>query len=279
LVVAAIENRVVQRALLDVLQSLPEIQKILATRTSVGGVKDRGREHAMALVREALNANGRYYLRSDIEGFFTRIPRQLVLNFIGSFVRDVEFLEVVSRATSTELANLRQLGDDALLFPIDDLGVAQGSPLSPLIGNILLRHFDREMNGRGITCIRYIDDFLLLGPNQRAIEKAFAQAQKLLNEFGLRAYEPPLKGKAEAGAVRAGFEFLGCAISPGLIQPSRDARRKIVMKIDAIFRNGLRSVALSRTAEPTQIPKQRYAQTLARVDQVLHGWGACVCVL
>jgi retron-type reverse transcriptase len=119
LVVAAIENRVVQRAILDVLQSLPQIRQILAIRTSIGGVKGRGREHAMALVREALNANGRYYLRSDIEGFFTRIPRELVLNFIGSFVRDHEFLEVLSRATSTELANFHQLGDDALLFPID----------------------------------------------------------------------------------------------------------------------------------------------------------------
>jgi hypothetical protein len=61
-----------------------------------------------------------------------------------------------------------------------------------------LRDFDRAMNGRGVTCVRYIDDFLLLGPNQRAIEKAFGQAQKLLMEFGLRAYEPPFKGKAEA---------------------------------------------------------------------------------
>jgi retron-type reverse transcriptase len=273
LVIAAIENRVVQRAILDVLQDLPQIRDVLAIKTSIGGIKDRGREHAMALIRGATDAGASYFIRSDIEGFFTQIPRALVLDFIAHFVNDQEFMELLGRATDTNLANLHQLGDDALLFPIDDLGVAQGSPLSPLIGNILLRGFDREMNGRGVSCIRYIDDFLLLGPNERGLQKAFAHAQQLLSGFGLHAYEPGADAKAEAGRVQDGFDFLGCAISPGLIQPARPARQKILAQIDAILAEGRRSIAASRTAEPSSIPKQRYAQTLGRIDRVVRGWG------
>ncbi len=273
LVIAAIENRVVQRAILDVLQDLPQIRDLLSIRTSVGGIKGRGREHAMALVREAVDIGARYFIRSDIEGFFTRIPRAEVLDFIARFVDEREFLELVDRATGTKLANLHQLGDDALLFPTDDLGVAQGSPLSPLIGNVLLRDFDTDMNGRGITCIRYIDDFLLLGPNERAVAKAFDHAQQLLAGFGLRAYSPGTDAKAEAGRVQDGFDFLGCAFSPGLIQPARLARKKIRAQIDAILAEGRRSIAASRTAEADRIPKQRYAQTLDRINRVLQGWG------
>jgi RNA-directed DNA polymerase len=144
IVIAAIENRVAQRAILDILQGLRPICEILLTRTSIGGIKNRGREHAMSLIREATDKGARYFIRSDIEGFFTKIPRTEVLSFIAQFISDSEFLDLVGRATDTRLANLRQLGDEALLFPIEEKGVAQGSPLSPLIGNILLRGFEQQ---------------------------------------------------------------------------------------------------------------------------------------
>jgi hypothetical protein len=157
------------------------------------------------------------------------------------------------------------------LFPIEEKGVAQGSPLSPLIGNILLRGFDSVMNGRGITCIRYIDDLLLLGRNENVVKKAFRNAQAVLREMGLRAYDPGSE-KAEAARVEDGFDFLGCTISPGLIQPTRSARQKIVSQIDSILVEGSRSTSASRGGSPRFIPKQRYAQTLVRLDHVLMGW-------
>ena len=271
IVIAAIENRVVQRAILDILQGLPSIHEVLSTRTSIGGIKNRGREHAMSLVREATDTGARYFVRSDIEGFFTKIPRADVLSFIAQFISDPEFLDLVGRATDTRLANLHQLGDEALLFPIEEQGVAQGSPLSPLIGNILLRGFDSVMNGRGITCIRYIDDFLLLGSNEKAVRRAFRNAQDVLRGMGLRAYDPGSK-KAEAGRVEDGFDFLGCTIGPGLIQPTRSARRKIVRQIDSILIEGSRLTSASRNVPPRFIPRQRYGQTLVRLDHVLLGW-------
>jgi RNA-directed DNA polymerase len=271
IVIAAIENRIVQRAILDILQELRPIRQILFVRTSIGGIKNRGREHAMSLVREATENGAQYFVRSDIEGFFTRIPRGDVLSFISQFIDDWEFLDLIGKATDTRLANLQQLGDEALLFPIGGKGVAQGSPLSPLIGNILLRDFDLAMNGRGITCIRYIDDFLLLGPNERAVQKAFRNAQELLRGMGLRAYDPGSE-KAENGRVDHGFDFLGCTVSPGLIQPARSARQKIISQINSIFLEGSRSISAARELPSRSVPKQRFAQTLVRLDHVLSGW-------
>jgi RNA-directed DNA polymerase len=270
IVIAAIENRIVQRAILDILQDLRPIRDVLSTRTSIGGIKNRGREHAMSLVREAIGNGARYFVRSDIQGFFTKIPRADVLSFIARFIADPQFLDLFERATDTHLVNLRDLGEEASLFPLAEKGVAQGSPLSPLIGNILLRGFDNVMNGRGITCIRYIDDFLLLGPNERAVRKAFFNAQNLLGGMGLQAYRPGSE-KAEAGRVEDGFDFLGCTVTPGLIQPSRSARQKIIGEIDSILLEGGRSISLRRPLR--FIPRQRYAQTLARIDSVIIGWG------
>lgn len=225
----------------------------------------------MSLVQEATHNGARYFVRSDIEGFFTNIPRADVLSFIAELIHDPEFLDLLGRATDTRLANLHQLGDEALLFPIEEKGVAQGSPLSPLFGNILLRDFDAAMNGRGITCPRYIDDFLLLGPGEKAVKKAFCNAQDILRGLGLRAYDPGSE-KAEAGQIEDGFDFLGCNISPGLIQPTRSARQKILRQIDSILAEGSRSTSASRDGPPKSIPRQRYAQTLVLLNDVLMGW-------
>lgn len=112
-------------------------------------------------------------------------------------------MNLFERATETSLVNLTRLGDDTALFPLGAEGVAQGSPLSPLIGNILLRKFDAKMNGRGIVCVRYIDDFVLLGPNPSALNKAFANAQAELSRFGMTAYDPATNTeKASLGTVK-----------------------------------------------------------------------------
>jgi RNA-directed DNA polymerase len=274
LVVGAIQNRIVQRAILDVLQEIPCITAVLATPTSIGGVPERGREHAIALVCAAMQGGATHYIRSDIEGFFRHIPRRQVLQFFSDRIDDAAFVELIQRATDTELANAEQLGDDALLFPIGDEGVAQGCPLSPLIGNILLNGFDVALNGRGITCVRYIDDFILLGPNAPAVDKAFQSAQRIFGEFGLAAYDPlGDRSKAEAGQTRSGFNFLGCQISPGLVQPSRAARANILAQCDAIIAEGNKSLRLAAQTGGLRLPKQRYVQTLSRLDRTLRGWG------
>ena len=274
LVVAAVENRIVQRAILDVLQREPAIRKVLETPTSFGGIKKRGRQHAIATVLKAIQDGGRYYIRSDIEGFFTKIPRPEVLAFFAKYFHDEESRDLLKRATDTELANLDQLGEDADLFPLGDVGVAQGSPLSPLIGNILLRNFDRDMNGRGITCIRYIDDFILIGPTLTNVRKAFESAQKKLAAFGMRAFDPTQETeKAEIGTLSGAFEFLGCQITSGLIQPTKDARARLLATVEETLEQGRRAMMVAARETTRKLPKQRYAQTLVEVNHIVQGWG------
>ena len=110
-------------------------------------------------------------------------------------------------------------------------GVAQGSPLSPLFGNVLLHAFDHRFNGRGIVCVRFIDDFALLGEFEAKVAKAFANARTCLAELGLTCHDPYGAGtnrmKSARGTVASGFDFLGYRIEPGLLQPSFKARKKV----------------------------------------------------
>ena len=50
----------------------------------------------------------------------------------------------------------------------------EGSPqgnLSPLLANVYLNEFDQEFNKRGVPCIRYADDIVLLARSERASER------------------------------------------------------------------------------------------------------------
>ena len=98
-------------------------------------------------------------------------------------------------------------------FPIYEVGVAQGNSLSPLLGNILLKDFDRRMNEGDCTCLRYIDDFLILAPNAKAARSRFRLAKRLLSELDMSLSEE----KSSEGAINVDnqFEFLGVELANG----------------------------------------------------------------
>lgn len=278
IVLASVHNRVVERAWLDTLQEKSEyIRQVNETTTSVGGVPDRSVPHGLKLIDDAFKAGFMHFVRSDISGFFDNIPRFGVIKTISSHVDDDKFLETLISATAVTLSNEKALGEERHVFPTDTEGVAQGSPLSPLFGNILLHDFDLEFNQRDIICVRFIDDFVLLARSQRNAEKAFSAAKCVLASLGLQCHDPFLgktdSEKASRGHAEDGFIFLGYDIRPGLYQPSKKVRDSICRAVDDHLRFGRRSIIEVVRANNSFEDKFRYVQTLNTVDLVLRGWG------
>jgi len=237
IVIAPIESRVVTRALLDVLLDVPAIAELcLGAPTSFGGLPGRSVPAAVAAAAAAIRGGAAFHVRSDIAEFFRALPRDRAVEVVARACGDDRLALLLDRATATELANAAELGDDAGLFPGERRGVAQGNALSTLLGNVLLRRFDDAMNGRGITCLRYIDDFLLLGPRAAHVKKAFESAGALLAELGLRAYDPTIAAaKAAMGPVSCGVAWLGCEIVDGTARPSVASRRALLARVDRLL--------------------------------------------
>jgi RNA-directed DNA polymerase len=274
LVLSPIPSRIVQRALLEVLQSERALEPYYKNCTSFGGIKGKrlGVPGAVtAVYRKIESGDAKFFIRSDIDSFFTKIPRRTVLAKICSVIPDARFQCLLQKATDVELDNLAELGASSTFFPSYEIGVAQGCCLSPLLGNILLEDFDKGLNGRGISCIRYIDDFVILGPDSFKVEAAFKSALHILARHGLTAYDPKsATDKADMGEVRHGFEFLGCNIRPGMISPARKSRQRIIATVKTALDKSL--VLLDH---PEQLMRADIAavDTLADVDNTLEGWG------
>jgi retron-type reverse transcriptase len=274
IVVAPVANRVVQRALLDVLAEQPGIAAYLATETSFGAVRGSGVPEAIARAWAAMRDGYRYYLRSDIPSFFANIDRSLVLKRIAEIVPDPPFRDLLAEATATDLENREELeaAGFAHLFPMESVGVPQGCSLSSLIGNVLLRDFDVSMNGAGVVCLRYVDDVLILACARRQLRGAVRSARDRLGKLGLGLYDPSQSpGKAEEGdSLADGFEFLGCRVSLAMIRPTPKKQRELLSRVREVLRE---SYAAMADASSVREDKAAVVETLAFIDRLLLGWG------
>ena len=277
LVIAPIRSRIVQRSILDIILKQKKLKNYVNHPKSFGGLVGKNVPEAIRVAHEAMKNGGTYFLRSDIEGFFTKIPRIEVLKKIRNLLSDSSIDELLEKATTVELENLAELSKQKDIFPTYEIGVAQGCCLSPLIGNILLRDFDDELNSEDIVCLRYIDDFLIIGPNPKAVHAAFKQGIKILKNKNLTAYHPSNSpNKAEEGITQKGFGFLGCDITHNLIRPNKAARKRLIDRIDKILKMG-QILIRKENFDTTNSYKISLLATLQDTSNVLKGWSNHYC--
>jgi retron-type reverse transcriptase len=270
IVISPIPNRIVQRALLDVVQEIPSLRTKLDSRFNFGGIAETGVPQAIIKAyKTALEKP--YFIRTDICAFFDNIPRSQALEIITSASKDDDFNTLLTQATTTELSNLVTLGRDKELFPLEGKGVAQGSCLSPVLCNLLLDDFDKKMNARGIVCIRYIDDFILFAPNESKAFKAFASTSAFLGKLSLSVYDPRHSpDKAEHGVSHKGFEFLGCSVRPDRIRPSDKSIKRLRDRVNEVF-----DKVIKKSGSPLRCinEKTTYKDALNEVSSTIRGWG------
>ncbi len=277
IVVAPIRDRIVQRAILDILQTkslFPKISDVLDTPTSIGGIPGRGVDQAIQLFSKAVAGGATYVMGSDIGSFFTKIDQTEVLAHLEKAGVKGDLLKLVANALKVELKNSESLTEEeSSLFPTGTDGVAQGSPLSALAGNIVLNDFDRRMNERGITCIRYIDDFLLCGPKKDAVKKAMASAKAILAEKNMTIYDASESpDKAFAGPADSGQVFLGYRLIPGQFPPSESSCEKLLKSIEVELRSGRTTIGKVISGRMPKGGERALVQSLAQVDRIVRGW-------
>jgi RNA-directed DNA polymerase len=292
LVLAPIENRIARRAILEVLQGygsdsspprrrwpgIPAITRIMETRTSVGGIKSRSVSHGLSLIDEAVCSGKSWFIRSDIKNFFTRIPLAEVNKFIADAVADPRFEKIFRIALARNLSNKSELEErnHFKLFPDETVGVAQGSALSALAGNISLRQFDERMNGRGIVCIRYIDDFIMLGSNRANVRAAYASARSQLASMGMDVYDHTdaaarREGKFDEGDIHDGTDVLGYRVSGRSLQPSSAAIKEFSKKRGKLLELAKKDMRLTASGQPSS-HGLCYHQAIVLLHKTIRGW-------
>jgi retron-type reverse transcriptase len=272
LVIPEVESRIVQRRILDILQEHSAIKPYLQVPTSFGAIKNKGVPLAIAAARKAIEKGATHYYKSDIKKFFTQIPRKSVIEKISTHIKDVKFIEILTEATNLEIFNLESIPHDKRhYFNFDLVGTPQGCCLSPLLGNILLYEFDHVMNEGDITCLRYLDDFILLGPSERAVKAAYTRGKTFLKKLDLDAYDATEDPEKAAIGQTQSFSYLGVQFDGKFLRPSDSSAQKLIRDLENILKQS-KSFGIS---DPLESPNDQFSLlgVLTQCHNKIKGWG------
>lgn len=275
IVISKVEDRIVQRCILDALTSEEAIAAQAFQPFSFGGIRKRSGDElggvpaAISKLIECVGLGGTHVMVADIAGFFTKISKSASIDIIKKFVDDPRFMQLVERAIAIDLENARQLWRHKDQFPYGDIGVGQGNCLSPLLGNLILSEFDKRMNRGDCRCIRYIDDIIIIAPNGRAASSRYRLADKLLGEMGMGFAKD--KTSTLPIPITQKFEYLGIEFSREGLRPSLKSRRSIIHRTSEAAVESLQAI---RAANDIAMFDAKFSvpQTLRRLSGMAKGW-------
>jgi len=163
-------DRLIQQALLQILQPVFEPT---FSESSYGFRPGRNAQQAVLAAQQYVQEGRRWVVDIDLEKFFDRVNHDILMSRIARQVNDARVLKLIRRYLE---AGLMREG----MVTRRREGTPQGGPLSPLLSNILLTDWDRELERRGHAFCRYADDCNIYVRSKAAGDRLLMQMKVFL---------------------------------------------------------------------------------------------------
>lgn len=162
--IPTVVDRVVQQA---ISQRLIPIYEPIFSDYSFGFRPNRDCHTAMTKVLEYLNDGYEWVIDIDIEKYFDTVNHDKLISILRERVNDSQTVHLIRKFLQAGVM------EDGLCSPTL-LGVPQGGPLSPILSNIYLDKFDKELEMRGLHFARYADDCDIFVKSEVAANRVMA---------------------------------------------------------------------------------------------------------
>ena len=170
--VPTVMDRIIQQAML---QQLMPIYEPLFSDDSFGYRPGRGAKDAIFRIKEYIEQGYTRAVVLDLSKYFDTLNHTILLNLLRKQVKDERVIQMVKRYLKSGVM------ENGVVTETEE-GSPQGGNLSPLLANVYLNEFDWEFHRRGVPCIRYADDIILLAKSERAAERLLESSTKYLEE-------------------------------------------------------------------------------------------------
>ena len=134
------------------------------TESSFGFRRGRSQHMAIRHVQDKVREGYEWCASIDLKSFFDEIPHELILKLLRRKIADERLLTLIARALKAGVIVEGR-------FEKTEKGCPQGSPLSPMLSNIVLNELDQELERRGLRYSRWADDFVILLKSERAAKR------------------------------------------------------------------------------------------------------------
>jgi RNA-directed DNA polymerase len=146
--IPTVVDRMIQQAIHQVLCPLYDVE---FSAFSYGFRPNKGAHQAIYQSLDYINSGYQDIIDLDLKSFFDIVNHDLLMSILYRKIKDERLLRLIRKylKTGMMIGGMEQQREK---------GTPQGSPLSPLLSNILLDELDRELTKRGLRFVRYADD-------------------------------------------------------------------------------------------------------------------------
>jgi RNA-directed DNA polymerase len=132
---------------------------------SYGFRPKRNTHQAIQKSLDYINSGYQHIVEIDLKGFFDNVDHVLLLQILYRKIKCKETMRLIRRWPRVPIYRNGKLEKRRI-------GVPQGSPISPLLSNIMLHEPDTEMERRNLLFVRYADDFSIYCKTKAEARKA-----------------------------------------------------------------------------------------------------------
>ena len=196
----SMRDKVVQQSLAH------ELGKIYEPLFSAGTYAYRPGQSALEALKliedKIIGQKNLWILKMDIRSYFDCIPHEGLLHVLEKRIREQDVLELIRAVIRAKVLDPRT-GE----LKENEIGIYQGSSCAPILSNIYLMDFDREMEKRCSFYIRYCDDILVLESAEQKARELYEYSRMYMEQKGLELKENKTE-LHQLGGVE-GFSYLG----------------------------------------------------------------------
>lgn len=247
--IPVVVDRVIQQA---VAQVFSELYDECFSEHSYGFRPNRSAHQAMEEVLFYLNEGCEWVIDLDIEKYFDTVNHDKLISILREKVKDDVTLHLVRsflRAGIMEDGIIRR----------NEEGVPQGGPLSPILSNIYLDRFDKELESRGLRFVRYADDCNIFVKSEMSANRVMKSVSSWLErKLFLKVNMTKTKVVRPSNSSFLGFTFWKNK-DGWKSMPTYDRKQKLCKKIkEVLCRKKASALPLSTV--------------LTKVNQIVRGW-------
>ena len=222
--VPIIKDRVLHMAIKMVLE--PIIDPTFS-ENSFGFRPERNQQQAVQQAQKIVQSGKEYVVDIDLSKFFDRINHDRLIYRLKGHIQDSRILRLIGMILRGGIMI------DGVKTPSEE-GSVQGSPLSPLLSNVVLDELDKELEKRNLEFCRFADDCNIFAKTQRGAERIMGSIKKFIeNKLKLKVNEEKSKTK-KSNEVK----FLGMTIVEGMIAIAKASYDKAMEKVKSLIPRG-----------------------------------------
>lgn len=216
-----VKDRVLQMAIKSVLE--PQIDPTFSNN-SYGFRPGRNQKQAVEAAQRIVQSGKEHTVDIDLSKFFDRINHDRLIHRLKSHVKDTRVLRLIGMTLRSGVIS------DGALIPSTE-GSVQGSPLSPLLSNVVLDELDKELEKRGLEFCRFADDSIIFVKSARAAERVLKSIIKFIEETLLLKvnHDKSKTGKSDSS------KFLGMVIINGTISMAKESINRAMEKVKELI--------------------------------------------